>query len=85
MAIDTKNKQGSAMLLTMPWRPWLAEPDGSLDGSDQLSLLKLYAGTAAPPAVPEGLSCVHMVITQQETVELVIERHQTVELFVSRC
>lgn len=41
MALDSENKRGSAMLLTLPYRPWLAEPDGTLDSADRVSLLKL--------------------------------------------
>jgi hypothetical protein len=47
MALDSKNKRGSAMLLTIPFRQWLAEPDGTLAVEDRMSLLKLAATFAA--------------------------------------
>lgn len=55
MALDTKQKQGSAMLLTMPFRQWLAEPVVSIGSGEQLSLLKLCSEPlAAAPATIDG-------------------------------
>jgi hypothetical protein len=48
MALDTKQKRGSAIDLTLGFRSWLAEPDGSLAVTDRLSLLKL--ASAVSPA-----------------------------------
>ncbi len=42
MALDSKQKRGSAINLGLPFRAWLAEPDGTLDASDRASVgLKL--------------------------------------------
>jgi hypothetical protein len=43
MALDTKQKRGSATLLTLPFRAWLTEPDGALTVEDRTALLKLAA------------------------------------------
>lgn len=43
MALDSKQKRGSAIGVTMPSRSWLAEPDGTLASTDRLSLMKLCA------------------------------------------
>jgi hypothetical protein len=48
MALDTKQKRGSAIDLTLGFRSWLAEPDGSLAVADRVSLLKLSSGV--PPS-----------------------------------
>ena len=47
MALDTEQKRGSAMEVSMPWRQWLAEPDGSFNAGDRASLLKLATPTTA--------------------------------------
>lgn len=49
--LDSKHKRGSAMNVTMPWRPWLAEPSGALPESSRISLLKLVASIDLPTAV----------------------------------
>jgi len=43
MALDSANKRGSAIDLTLPYRQWLAEPDGVIALADRISLLKLAA------------------------------------------
>lgn len=53
MALDTKQKRGAAMLLGQPYRPWLAEPDGTLSATDRLSLLKL--GSSIVVVLPTGI------------------------------
>lgn len=42
MSLDTHQKQGSAIALTLPWRVWISDPNDALSlvGS-QLSLLKM--------------------------------------------
>ncbi len=52
MALDTKSKRGSAISVGMPFRQWLAEPDGTLDAGDRASLAKLCSARAA--ASPGG-------------------------------
>lgn len=54
MALDSKQKRGSAMSMTMPNRLWLAVPDGTLANTDRMSLLKLCS--AVTPASPGGTS-----------------------------
>jgi hypothetical protein len=41
VALDTKQKQGSALDIGMPFRQWLAEPVAVLTSAEHLSLLKL--------------------------------------------
>lgn len=50
MALDTKTKRGSAMGMTLPYRPWLTEPDGTLAVDDRVALLKLAASIAPAAA-----------------------------------
>jgi len=52
MALDTKQKRGSAICLSLPHRQWLAEPDGTLSSTDRMSLLKYCSAVA--PAAPGG-------------------------------
>jgi hypothetical protein len=53
MALDSKQKRGSAIELTMPHRAWLANPDGTVADTDRASLLKLASGVApGEPAAP---------------------------------
>lgn len=47
MALDTKHKRGSAMIIGMPFRPWLSEPAGTIGGSQRLSLLRFCGSTTA--------------------------------------
>lgn len=47
MALDTKQKRGAVLNLTLPYRQWLAEPDGTLALADRQSLLKLGAAVSA--------------------------------------
>jgi hypothetical protein len=47
MSLDTKQKRGSATLISLPFRPWLANPDGTLSAADRLSVMR-YAGAIAP-------------------------------------
>lgn len=44
MALDTKQKRGSAIGLLLPWRQWLGEP-GESNGSLRLSLVRLCSAT----------------------------------------
>ena len=53
MALDTKQKRGSAISMSIPNRQWLAEPDGTLVATDRVSLVKLASAVA--PAPPGGL------------------------------
>jgi len=53
MALDSKQKRGSAISLTMPHRSWLAEPDGTLADTDRMSLLKLCSAIAPDAPVSE--------------------------------
>jgi hypothetical protein len=52
VSLDTKQKRGSVAGLTMPHRPWLSEPDGALNSTDRMSLLRM--GAAVAPAPPGG-------------------------------
>lgn len=52
MALDSKQKRGSVLGLSLPFRSWLAEPDATLANTDRLSLLRY--GAAIAPASPGG-------------------------------
>ena len=54
MALDTKQKKGSAIGLTLPWRNWLAEPVATIGDGEKLSLLKLCSDVTLEtgPSVP---------------------------------
>jgi len=41
MALDTKQKRGSVLGLSLPWRTWQVEPSGTLGVGNRQSLLKL--------------------------------------------
>lgn len=56
MALDTKQKQGSAIGITLPFRPWLTEPVVSIGAGEQLSLLKLCS---EPTAAAVSVVTVH--------------------------
>lgn len=47
MALDSKQKRGSAIDVGQPNRQWLLEPDGTISGADKQSLAKLCSGVAA--------------------------------------
>ena len=59
MALDSKQKRGSAISLTIPYRSWLAEPDGTLADTDRMSLLKMCSAIApeAPSVDVVGALC----------------------------
>lgn len=52
MALDSKQKRGSVLGFALPFRSWLAEPDGALGSTDRMSLLHYGSGVAA--ASPGG-------------------------------
>lgn len=35
MSLDTYQKRGSAMMLSLPFRPWIFVPDGTIDETDR--------------------------------------------------
>lgn len=49
MALDSKQKRGSAVSMSLPFRQWLAEPDGTLANTDRMSMVK-FASAVAPAA-----------------------------------
>jgi len=51
MALDTKQKRGSVLELSLPFREWLSDPDGSLAAGDRQALLKLGSAVAASAGV----------------------------------
>jgi hypothetical protein len=51
--LDSKQKRGSVVGLSLPGRPWLAEPDGTLSSTDRVALMT-YASAVAP-AAPGGV------------------------------
>lgn len=57
MALDSKQKRGSAISLSLPHRQWLQEPDGTIAASDRLSLVKLCSAIAAAAVVRTRALC----------------------------
>lgn len=53
-ATDTKARRGSLFGWTQPSRLWLAEPDGTLDASDRLSLMRQYGSDFSADDPVEG-------------------------------
>jgi hypothetical protein len=53
MAFDTKQKRGSIIGVSLPFRQWLAEPIGAFSGSERLSLLKLSSTPLASPVATD--------------------------------
>lgn len=51
MALDSKQKRGSALDMSLPQRQWLAEPDGTLANTDRVSLVKLCSAVTPGGAV----------------------------------
>lgn len=47
MALDTKQKRGSAVGIANPSRQWLVEPSGTLGATNRLSLLR-YCSAITP-------------------------------------
>lgn len=49
-ALDSERRRGSAMLMSLPGRPWLTHPDGGFSHNDRLSLM-FYASNVSeiPP------------------------------------
>lgn len=48
MSLDSKQKRGSSINLSLPFRPWTSEPSGHLDTpTNRLSLLHFSAATSA--------------------------------------
>ena len=59
MALDNKQKRGSATHIGLPWRHWLAEPSGDVDYQERISILKFCSAIVSvvvPPEVP-GIEC----------------------------
>lgn len=49
MAVDTRNKRSSALLVSLPWRGLLPLPDSSLSQADRQHVAFQYSGIAADP------------------------------------
>lgn len=52
MAIDTAAKRGSAICVSMPWRPFLPLPDGVIDQGDRQAVPFMYSGILAANPAP---------------------------------
>ncbi len=50
-ALDSKNKRGSVISMTIPGRPWLCEPDGGFGRGDRLALALLAATVPMIPVI----------------------------------
>jgi len=55
VSLDTKQKRGSVIGVSLPFRQWLAAPIGALGGSERQSLLKLASTPLAAPVATDPL------------------------------
>lgn len=53
MTLDTKQRRGSAMNISSPWRVWVAEPSGDVDYAERLSMLKFCSSIIDETIQPE--------------------------------
>ncbi len=51
MSLGTKHKRGAAVMISLPFRQWKAEPDGTLASTDRVALLYYSAAIAPAGAV----------------------------------
>ena len=85
MSLDTKQKRGSVINISLPFRSWLAEPDGSFNTSDFLSLM-YYSSAIAPLIVAQfDLICftAELLGSPSFSSELFASPSITSELFLS--
>lgn len=54
MSLDSKQKRGSAIEMTMPFRIWCSEPNGSLGSEQRASILKLCSAVFEAAASDTG-------------------------------
>lgn len=62
MALDSKQKRGSAIGILSPSRQWLTEPTGTIDTTPRQSLLKLCSAIAAEEAGGEGSTVIPVLM-----------------------
>lgn len=48
-ALDSERRRGSAMLMSLPGRPWLTHPDGGFSRADRLSLMLYVSNVSEIP------------------------------------
>lgn len=51
MAIDTKDKRGSAFNVSLPYRPQLPSPSGGVEVGNRAAMCYLYDGVAATSVI----------------------------------
>lgn len=56
MAIDSRDKRCSALLVSLPWRVAYPTADGTISGTDRQIVTWLYSGIAAAVAAAEAIS-----------------------------
>lgn len=56
MALDSKQKRGSAIGMSLPHRQWAAEPDGTLANTDRVSLMKYCAAITPASSAADDLA-----------------------------
>ena len=54
MSLSTKQRRGSAMLIGLPYRPWISEPDGNVDFGSRLSMLR-YCSAIVDETIPSNV------------------------------
>lgn len=53
MSLDTKQKRGSAIHVSEPWRQWHNEPDGTIAATDRQAVVNFCSAVAfASPSTP---------------------------------
>lgn len=53
---DTALKRGAAMLVAMPFRPWVTIPDGYIGHGDRLSLARMAIAAGAVTHLAAGMT-----------------------------
>lgn len=88
MALDSKQKRGSAINCGIPFRRWLAEPDGTLADTDRVSLMK-WCSAIAPEAAAAAIVGPYYVAASQiftagaVAAEVFVPGHTASEVFVA--
>lgn len=70
MALDTAQKRGAAMGISLPFRPWLTEPTGALDVTARLSLLRFSSSIAVAVADPVICSPTRVTVSDTGVVQV---------------
>lgn len=70
MALDTKQKRGSAMLPSAPYRTWASDPAGASTSANRMALMHFAAVAAAAVVVVATRGCVTIDDYAKNIVEI---------------